>query len=98
MSDSENLHEAAADWYNQRIDPSQDGELKAILTHNMNEEKEHAAMIMEWLRRNDPELDRYMAEYLFGDGDIATRKEAATGAPAGAAEASPPPTQRPKTR
>ena len=49
----------AVDWYDQRIDATDDPELRAILTHNRDEEKEHAAMALEWLRRRDPELDRF---------------------------------------
>ena len=33
----------AVDWYNQRVDACKDDELKAILAHNRDEEKEHAA-------------------------------------------------------
>ena len=40
----------AMDWYNQRIDACSDSELKAILVHNRDEEKEHAAMVLEWIR------------------------------------------------
>ena len=32
----------AVDWYDQRIDAATDEELKAILRHNRDEEKEHA--------------------------------------------------------
>jgi rubrerythrin len=39
------------DWYNQRIDACQDDELSAILAHNRDEEKEHAAMVLEWIKR-----------------------------------------------
>ena len=48
----------AVDWYNQRIDACKDEELKAILVHNRDEEKEHAAMVLEWIRRRDPVLDK----------------------------------------
>ena len=34
----------AVDWYNQRVDACKDEELKAVLVHNRDEEKEHAAM------------------------------------------------------
>ncbi len=55
----------AVDWYDQRVDATGDGELAAVLAHNRDEEKEHAAMTLEWLRRNDPVLDRHMRTYLF---------------------------------
>lgn len=61
----------AVDWYNQRVDACQDRELKAILAHNRDEEKEHAAMVLEWIRRNDPAFSRELKDYLFKDGPIA---------------------------
>ena len=60
----------AIDWYDQRIKASTDAELQAILAHNRNEEKEHASMLLEWLRRNDAELDAQMRKYLFTEGPI----------------------------
>ena len=44
----------AVDWYNQRVNACSNPELKAILAHNRDEEKEHAAMVLEWIRRRDP--------------------------------------------
>jgi len=55
----------AADWYDQRVDAALDPELKQILAHNRDEEKEHAAMVLEWLRRRDPKLDEHLRTYLF---------------------------------
>ncbi|MDA8310462.1 MAG: ferritin-like domain-containing protein [Actinomycetota bacterium] len=60
----------AADWYDQRVDASEDADLRAILAHNRDEEKEHAMMLLEWLRRHDPVLDSHMRTYLFTDGPI----------------------------
>ena len=60
----------AVDWYDQRIDAATDEALKEILRHNRDEEKEHAAMVLEWLRRQDPVLDQQLRTYLFKDGDI----------------------------
>src|ERR1700749_4871290 len=57
----------AVDWYDQRIAASSDDELKAILSHNRDEEKEHAAMVLEWLRRRDRALDANLRKYLFSD-------------------------------
>jgi ferritin-like protein len=73
----------AADWYNQRVDACKDGELRAILAHNRDEEKEHAAMLLEWLRRNDPLMDAVLKTYLFSSGAI-TEVEASTTAGEGA--------------
>lgn len=60
----------AVDWYNQRMDACSDPELKAILGHNRDEEKEHAAMILEWIRRRDPAFDKELRDYLFTDKPI----------------------------
>ncbi len=60
----------ATDWYRQRADDCDDEALKAILLHNMREEIEHAAMALEWLRRNDSEFDKQLRTYLFSSGDI----------------------------
>ncbi|HLA75331.1 MAG TPA: ferritin-like domain-containing protein [Gammaproteobacteria bacterium] len=55
----------AVDWYNQRVDACNDNELRAILAHNRDEEKEHAAMVLEWIRRQDPVMDKHLRDYLF---------------------------------
>jgi uncharacterized protein len=68
----------AIDWYDQRIDAATDDTLKAILRHNRDEEKEHAAMVLEWLRRQDPVLDQQLRIYLFKDGDIMSTEVEAT--------------------
>ncbi|MGO8756467.1 MAG: encapsulin-associated ferritin-like protein [Gallionellaceae bacterium] len=60
----------AVDWYNQRVDTCGDSELKAILAHNRDEEKEHAAMVLEWIRRHDPRFDKELRGYLFTDKKI----------------------------
>lgn len=61
----------AVDWYNQRVDACRDEELKAILVHNRDEEKEHAAMVLEWIRRKDPMFDKEIKDYLFTEKRIA---------------------------
>lgn len=61
----------AVDWYNQRVDACTDDDLKLILAHNRDEEKEHAAMVLEWIRRQDPSFDKELKDYLFKDGPIA---------------------------
>ena len=57
----------AVDWYQQRIDACQDESLARILAHNRDEEKEHAAMVIEWIRRHDERFDHELREYLFSD-------------------------------
>ena len=72
----------AIDWYAQRAEAADDGELKAIVEHNGNEEREHAAMLLEWIRRRDPVFDRHLRTYLFRKGGIVgrEREEEASGA------------------
>jgi uncharacterized protein len=60
----------AIDWYHQRAHATKDEELRAILEHNRDEEKEHAAMLLEWLRRQDEDLSGELREFLFTEGDI----------------------------
>ncbi len=60
----------AIDWYGQRVDASQDAELKAIIAHNRGEEIEHAIMTLEWIRRHDAQFDAKLREILFKDGPI----------------------------
>jgi ferritin-like protein len=55
----------AVDWYDQRLEAAHDPQLRDILAHNRDEEKEHAMMTLEWLRRHDPKLDEHMRTYLF---------------------------------
>ncbi|CAC9452868.1 Uncharacterized protein COG3461 [uncultured Gammaproteobacteria bacterium] len=59
------------DWYNQRIDAYQDDELSAILAHNRDEEKEHAAMVLEWIKRKGKAFDKKLKDYLFTGKPIA---------------------------
>jgi hypothetical protein len=61
----------AVDWYNQRVDACSNPELRNILAHNRDEEKEHAAMVLEWIRRQDPSFDKELKDYLFTDKTIA---------------------------
>lgn len=60
----------AVDWYNQRVDVEKDEGLKKILSHNRDEEIEHACMTLEWLRRNMDAWDEELKNYLFTDGEI----------------------------
>ncbi len=65
----------AVDWYRQRADDTDDAELKAVLMHNANEEIEHAAMVLEWIRRSEPRFDKELREYLFTDKPITKIEE-----------------------
>jgi uncharacterized protein len=82
----------AIDWYQQRVDTASDPELKEILAHNRDEEKEHAAMVLEWIRRRDAGFDKNLREYLFTEDRIVALEAAAEteggGAGGGSAETS----------
>ncbi len=67
----------AVDWYDQRAAATSDPTLQAVLEHNRDEEKEHAAMTLEWLRRHDPKLDEVLRTYLFTQGAITEIEKAA---------------------
>jgi ferritin-like protein len=77
--ETKNLHRAivslkeeleAIDWYQQRAEACTDGELRAVLVHNKNEEIEHAMMILEWLRRHSSEFAANIETYLDSSGPI----------------------------
>jgi ferritin-like protein len=65
----------AVDWYNQRVDTATDDALRDILAHNRDEEIEHAAMALEWLRRLLPKFDEELRTYLFTEGPITELEE-----------------------
>ncbi len=69
----------AIDWYNQRVDACDDEELKAILAHNRDEEKEHAAMLLEWIRRQDGAFEHELKDYLFTSASITGLEDAHKG-------------------
>jgi ferritin-like protein len=85
---TQNMHRAivslqeeleAVDWYQQRADACTDASLKAILLHNMEEEIEHAAMALEWLRRNHAGFNENLRTYLFTTDPITEVEQSATG-------------------
>jgi|SRR5688572_2936681 ferritin-like protein len=69
----------AVDWYDQRAKATDNPELRAILEHNRDEEKEHAAMALEWLRRNDAKFAEHLKTFLFTDGPITAIEKAMPG-------------------
>lgn len=77
----------AIDWYDQRVDAAGDAQLRELLAHNRDEEKEHAAMMLEWLRRHDPKLDEHLRTYLFTSGPLMDIEHAAEHGGTGAAAA-----------
>jgi uncharacterized protein len=60
----------AIDWYHQRVQATSDESLAAVLAYNRDDEKEHAAMALEWLRRRDATLDAQLRKFLFSTGPI----------------------------
>lgn len=68
----------AVDYYNQRVCTCSDEALKEIMAHNRDEELEHAAMALEWLRRQLPALDKELRHYLFTTGDLTHLEAGAT--------------------
>jgi uncharacterized protein len=79
----------AVDWYNQRAKATSNPDLRAILEHNRDEEKEHAAMVLEWLRRGDPKLSQHLKTYLFTEEPV-TEIEADIMGETGAGDGGPP--------
>jgi ferritin-like protein len=71
----------AVDWYRQRADDTKDENLKAVLLHNAREEIEHASMVLEWIRRQEPVFDKNLREYLFSEGPITEVEHQAMGRP-----------------
>ncbi len=67
----------AVDWYRQRADACGDAHLKSLLIHNMQEEMEHAAMLIEWVRRADSEFDTQLRTYLFTEAPVTEVEDAA---------------------
>ena len=65
----------AIDWYQQRVEATTDEALRTILAHNRDEEKEHASMVLEWIRRHDPVFDAHLKQYLFTTAPITERAE-----------------------
>jgi uncharacterized protein len=79
----------AVDWYNQRAKATGNSDLRAILEHNRDEEKEHAAMVLEWLRRGDPKLSQHLKTFLFSDGPITEIEAEMTGGGGAEGDAAP---------
>jgi hypothetical protein len=69
----------AVDWYHQRVQATDDESLAAVLAYNRDDEKEHAAMALEWLRRRDTALDTQLRKFLFSSGPITEVGESSEG-------------------
>jgi ferritin-like protein len=76
----------AADWYDQRVDAATDPELKEILAHNRDEEKEHFVMVLEWYRRRDAKMSTELKQRLFTTGSIVAQEQAGKGGAGGGSE------------
>ncbi len=53
----------AINWYQERIETTKNAELRNILEHNRDEEKEHAAMLIEIIRKLDKTQDKVFEEH-----------------------------------
>jgi ferritin-like protein len=69
----------AVDWYDQRVDAATDAELREILAHNRDEEKEHFMMLLEWYRRRDAKMSSELQVRLFSSGSIVAQEQADKG-------------------
>jgi len=67
----------AVDWYRQRADDTEDADLRGVLLHNMREEMEHAAMLIEWLRRKNADFAGHIKTYLYSEGPLTEVEDAA---------------------
>src|SRR5215510_12451689 len=81
----------AIDWYDQRVNGTDDASLAAVLAHNRDEEKEHAVMTLEWLRRRDAVLDQHLRTYLFTEQPVTEVEAEAEATGAGGPEGEPAP-------
>lgn len=61
----------AIDAYNQRANACHDEALRSILEHNRDDEKEHAAMLLEWIRRTDDTFGTQVRKFLAAKGSVA---------------------------
>lgn len=86
----------AVDWYDQRVHAASDAELREILAHNRDEEKEHAVMMLEWLRRNDAGFAEHLSTYLYSEGPITAVEESTKEASAGASSSGTAAQERPR--
>lgn len=59
------------DRSNQRIDACTDSSLLSILVMSRDVQKQHIAMLLEWMRRHDPKFDGALRTTLFKAGPIA---------------------------
>lgn len=60
----------AMDWYNQRVDACKNPDLKKILIHNRDDEKEHAAMLLQWIRKHDVRFEKELQEWVLDAKDL----------------------------
>ena len=56
--------------------PPRTQELKEILAHNRDEEKEHFVMLLEWYRRRDAKMSTELKDRLFTNGSIVAQEQA----------------------
>lgn len=57
-------------WYDERVAATKDKGLADVMAHNRDDEKEHASLLLAWLRRNDAPLDKELKEILFSKKEL----------------------------
>lgn len=57
-------------WYDERVSATKDKTLAAVLAHNRDDEKEHATLLLEWIRRHDEAMAKELKEILFSNKDL----------------------------
>ncbi len=63
----------AIDGYKQGAGACSDPALKSILEHKRDDEKEHAAMVLEWILRHDGKFSGPLNDCLFSEKPIADK-------------------------
>ncbi|MGC8538083.1 MAG: ferritin [Candidatus Micrarchaeia archaeon] len=57
-------------FYDERADATKDKDLRSVMEHNRDDEKEHAVLLLEWIRRHDKRMDKELKEILFSKKEI----------------------------
>ncbi len=57
-------------FYDERADATKDKDLRSVMEHNRDDEKEHAVLLLEWIRRHDKKMDKELKEILFSKKEM----------------------------
>lgn len=64
---------ASLDALNQRYEACTDPELRLVLAHHRDADRQQIAMLLEWMRRRDSKLDVALRDALFKAGPITAK-------------------------